>query len=252
MDKIKLIIDDKEIEVENGITIFQAAKQMGIDIPALCYMKLDNLGVENRPGGCRICVVEVEGRRNLAPSCSTVCTPGMVIHTHSLRVMKARRTVLELILSDHPKDCLICQKNGRCELQSLAARLGIREIPVVENAAMSTYKKDASPSFNRDMDKCVMCRRCETMCNEVQSVGVLSGVNRGFTSVVAPAFEMNLVDSTCTFCGQCVAVCPVGALHEKDHTWKLVKDLANPKKKVIVQVAPAVRVALGEEFGLPA
>src|SRR5574344_1669220 len=239
MDKIKLIIDDKEIEVENGITIFQAAKQMGIDIPALCYMKLDNLGVENRPGGCRICVVEVEGRRNLAPSCSTVCTPGMVVHTHSLRVIKARRTVLELILSDHPKDCLICQKNGRCELQSLAARLGIREIPVVENAAMSTYKKDASPSLKRDMDKCVMCRRCETMCNDVQTVGALSAVNRGFMAVVAPAFEQKLIDSSCTFCGQCVAVCPTGALTEADHT-----------KTVVVQTAPAVRAALGEEFGM--
>src|SRR5574344_1220122 len=250
MDKIKLIIDDKEIEVENGITIFQAAKQMGIDIPALCYMKLDNLGVENRPGGCRICVVEVEGRRNLAPSCSTVCTPGMVVHTHSLRVIKARRTVLELILSDHPKDCLICQKNGRCELQSLAARLGIREIPVVENAAMSTYKKDASPSLKRDMDKCVMCRRCETMCNDVQTVGALSAVNRGFMAVVAPAFEQKLIDSNCTFCGQCVAVCPTGALTEVDHTNKILQALTDPTKTVVVQTAPAVRAALGEEFGM--
>src|SRR5574344_3109418 len=250
MDKIKLIIDDKEIEVENGITIFQAAKQMGIDIPALCYMKLDNLGVENRPGGCRICVVEVEGRRNLAPSCSTVCTPGMVVHTHSLRVIKARRTVLELILSDHPKDCLICQKNGRCELQSLAARLGIREIPVVENAAMSTYKKDASPSLKRDMDKCVMCRRCETMCNDVQTVGALSAVNRGVMAVVAPAFEQKLIDSSCTFCGQCVAVCPTGALTEVDHTNKIIQALTDPTKTVVVQTAPAVRAALGEEFGM--
>ena len=116
----------REVEVENGTTIFQAAKQMGIDIPALCYMKLDNLGVENRPGGCRICVVEVEGRRNLAPSCSTVCTPGMVVHTHTMRVINARRTVLELILSDHPKDCLICPKNGRCELAPRTAAASCR------------------------------------------------------------------------------------------------------------------------------
>ena len=250
MDKIKLTIDNREVEVENGTTIFQAARQMGIDIPALCYMKLDNLGVENRPGGCRICVVEVEGRRNLAPSCSTVCTQGMVVHTHTMRVINARRTVLELILSDHPKDCLICPKNGRCELQDLAARLGIREIHSVANAAVSTYKKDSSPSLKRDMDKCVMCRRCETMCNDVQSVGALSAVNRGFMAVVAPAFEQRLVDSNCTFCGQCVAVCPTGALTEVDNTGKIIQALMDPTKKVIVQTAPAVRAALGEEFGL--
>ena len=250
MDKIKLTIDNREVEVENGTTIFQAARQMGIDIPALCYMKLDNLGVENRPGGCRICVVEVEGRRNLAPSCSTVSTPGMVVHTHTMRVINARRTVLELILSDHPKDCLICPKNGRCELQDLAARLGIREIHSVENAAVSTYKKDTSPSLKRDMDKCVMCRRCETMCNDVQSVGALSAVNRGFMAVVAPAFEQRLVDSNCTFCGQCVAVCPTGALTEVDNTGKIIQALMDPTKKVIVQTAPAVRAALGEEFGM--
>lgn len=250
MDKIKLTIDNREVEVENGTTIFQAARQMGIDIPALCYMKLDNLGVENRPGGCRICVVEVEGRRNLAPSCSTVCTHGMVVHTHTMRVINARRTVLELILSDHPKDCLVCPKNGRCELQDLAARLGIREIHSVENAAVSTYKKDTSPSLKRDMDKCVMCRRCETMCNDVQSVGALSAVNRGFMAVVAPAFEQRLVDSNCTFCGQCVAVCPTGALTEVDNTGKIIQALMDPTKKVIVQTAPAVRAALGEEFGM--
>ena len=250
MDKIKLTIDNREVEVENGTTVFQAARQMGIDIPALCYMKLDNLGVENRPGGCRICVVEIEGRRNLAPSCSTACTPGMVVHTHTMRVINARRTVLELILSDHPKDCLICPKNGRCELQDLAARLGIREIHSVANAAMSTYKKDSSPSLKRDMDKCVMCRRCETMCNDVQSVGALSAVNRGFMAVVAPAFEQRLIDSNCTFCGQCVAVCPTGALTEVDNTGKIIQALMDPTKKVIVQTAPAVRAALGEEFGM--
>lgn len=250
MDKIKLTIDHREIEVEKGTTILQAARQIGIDIPTLCYMNLENLGVENHPGGCRICVVEVEGRKNLAPSCVTVCTPGMVVHTHTIRVIHARRTVLELILSDHPKDCLLCAKNGNCELQNLAARLGVREIHSVENAAMSTYRKDSSPSLIRNMDKCVMCRRCETMCNEVQTVGALSAINRGFNAVVAPAFEQNIVDSNCTFCGQCVAVCPTGALTEVDHTSKLIQDLNDPSKTVIVQTAPAVRAALGEEFGM--
>ena len=250
MSTIKLIIDNKEVEVEKGTTILKAAKGIGIEIPALCYMNLEHLGIENRPGGCRICVVEVEGRRNLAPSCSTECMPGMIVHTNTPRVLNARKTVLELILSDHPKDCLICQMNGRCELQTLAAKLGIREIHSVEHAEMSTYKKDSSPAIIRDMDKCIMCRRCETVCNEVQSVGALSAINRGFSAVVAPAFQQSLIDSNCTFCGQCVAVCPTGALTEVDHTPKILQALANPTKTVVVQTAPAVRAALGEEFGL--
>ncbi len=249
MDKIKLTIDNKVIEVEGGTTIYQAAKTLGIDIPVLCYMKLDDLNIENRPGGCRICVVEVEGRRNLAPSCSTLCTPDMVVKTHTMRVLNARKTVLELILSDHPNDCLCCQKNGRCELQTLAATLGVREMNIVENPIVSMYKKDSSPSIIRDMDKCVMCRRCETICNNVQTVGTLSAINRGFTSVVSPAFEHSLIDTNCTFCGQCVAVCPTGALTEIDQTHKVIKAIADPTKTVIVQTAPAVRVALGEEFG---
>ena len=247
---IKLTIDNKEIEVQKGTTVLDAAKCMGIDIPALCYMNLESLGVKNCPSGCRICVVEIEGRRNLAPSCSTQCMPGMVVHTHSQRVINARKTVLELILSDHPKDCLICAKNGRCDLQSMAQRLGIREIPSVENAEMSTYKTDLSPVLKRDMNKCIMCRRCETVCNEVQSVGALSAINRGFMAVVAPAFEHSLVDTNCVFCGQCVAVCPTGALTEVDHTSKIIQALADPSKTVVVQTAPAVRAALGEEFGL--
>ena len=249
-NKFNITIDNRQIEVDKGTSIINAAKKIGIDIPALCYMNLEDLNVENKPGGCRVCVVEVEGRRNLAPACSTMCTPGMVIRTNSVRVLNARKTVLELILSDHPKDCLICQKNGRCDLQTLAARLGIREIHAVENAEMSSYRKDSSPSIIRDMDKCIMCRRCETVCNEVQTVGALSAVNRGFMSVVAPAFEQDLVDSNCTYCGQCVAVCPTGALTEQDSTPRLIRALADPSKTVIVQTAPAVRAALGEEFGM--
>ena len=250
MDKIKLTIDNKPVEVAKGTTIFQAARQVGINIPALCYMKLENLGVENRPGACRICVVEVEGRRNLAPSCSTDCTEGMVVKTTSPRVLNARRTVMELILSDHPQDCLVCPSNGKCELQDLAATLGIREIRTVENAEVSTYRKDYSFSLQRDMDKCILCRRCESMCNDVQSVGALGAINRGFTSIVATAFEQNLSDSPCVFCGQCVAVCPTGALTRTDDTGRVFKALADPTKTVVVQTAPAVRAALGEEFGI--
>jgi len=250
METVKLTIDNKQIEVEKGTTIYKAAKKLGVDIPVLCYMDLHDLGIENKPAGCRICVVEVEGRRNLAPSCSTTCTEGMVIKTHTPRVIHARRTVLELILSDHPKDCLTCAKSGRCDLQDMAVKLGIRHIPGQEFAEMSTYRLDTSPAIIRDMDKCIMCRRCETMCNEFQTVGALSGINRGFMSVVAPAFEQDLEKSPCTYCGQCVAVCPTGALTEVDHTPKVIRALADPTKTVIVQTAPAVRAALGEEFGL--
>ena len=250
MGNVKLTIDGNTIEVREGTTILEAARQLKIDIPVLCYMNLKDLHIENKPGGCRICVVEVEGRRNLAPSCSTVVSEGMEVKTNSMRVINARRTVLELILSDHPKDCLSCAKSGSCDLQDLAIRLGIREIPGQEYAAMSTYRLDTSPSIIRELDKCIMCRRCETMCNDFQTVGALHAVNRGFQAVVAPAFEMNLEHSPCTYCGQCVAVCPTGALTEVDHTANVIRALNDPSKTVVVQTAPAVRAALGEEFGM--
>jgi|BioPla2DNA2_1021312.scaffolds.fasta_scaffold01054_13 NADP-reducing hydrogenase subunit HndD len=248
MKNIKVTIDKKEVEVKQGTTILDAAKSVGITIPTLCYLHLKDFNITNRPAGCRICVVEVEGRRNLAPACATECTEGMVINTHNIRVLNARKTVLELILSDHPTDCLICAKSGNCELQTLAHEFGIREIEY--QGEQSTYKKDMSPSIIRDVDKCIMCRRCEMMCNEIQTVGALSAVNRGFTSVVAPAFEQDLSCSPCTYCGQCVAVCPTGALTEVDHTNQIIRLLADPTKTVVVQTAPAVRAALGEEFGL--
>lgn len=249
MEKVKLTIDNKEVEVPKGTTIYKAAKKIGIDIPVLCYMNLEDIGVENKPGGCRVCVVEVEGRHNLAPSCATEVTDGMVVKTHTMRVINARRTVVEFILSDHPKDCLTCKKSGNCELQNLAIKLGIREIPDQEYAEMSTYKTDYSPSIVRELDKCIMCRRCEVMCNEFQTVGALNAFNRGFKAAVAPAFEMDLQYSSCTYCGQCVAVCPTAALTEVDHTRDLIDAISDPDKTVIAQTAPAVRAALGEEFG---
>lgn len=248
MEKINIIIDNKSLQVEKGQTVLKAARAAGIEIPTLCYYELDGVKLENRPGGCRICVVEIEGRKNLAPACATEVAEGMVIHTCSLRVVNARRTVLELILSDHPADCLICPKNGKCELQSLAQRLGVREIPY--QGEQSTYRKDLSPAIIRDVDKCVMCRRCETVCNVWQTVGALSAVNRGFQAVVAPAFEQDLVKSPCTYCGQCIMACPVGALSEVDQTRQVITAISDPKKTVVVQTAPAVRVALGEEFGM--
>lgn len=250
MEMIKVKIDNKVIEVEKGTTILDAAKKAGINIPTLCYLHLHDLNITNKPAGCRVCVVEVKGRKNLAPACVTECMEGMEVNTHNIRVLNSRKTVLELILSDHPTDCLICPKSGSCDLQTLAQEMGIREIRY--QGEQSTYREDTSPAIIRDVDKCIMCRRCEMMCNDVQTVGVLSAVNRGFMAVVAPAFEMNLDHSVCTYCGQCVAVCPTGALTEVDHTNKVVRALADPSKTVVVQTAPAVRAALGEEFGMEA
>ena len=248
MERIKLSIDNKKIEVAKGTTILKAAKDNNISIPTLCYFELKDMNITNKPGSCRICVVEVAGRKNLAPACITECMPDMVVTTNNMRVLNARRAVLELLLSNHPKDCLVCTKSGQCELQDLAIRFGIREIPY--QGAMSTHKEDRSPAIYRDMDKCVMCRRCEMMCNEFQTVGALSAINRGFESVVAPAFEESLIRTACTFCGQCVAVCPVGALSEIDHTSNILRAINDQRKTVVVQTAPAVRVAIGEEFGL--
>lgn len=250
MSEMKITIDDTQVMVSLGTTILEAAKKIGVQIPTLCHLDLHDTKMVNQAASCRICVVEVEGRRNLAPACATPVTDGMVVNTRSIKVLNARRMVLELLLSDHPKDCLICEKSGNCELQDLAITFGIRELTVGKDGAQSTYRKDVSEAIVRDMDKCIMCRRCETMCNKVQSVGALSGINRGFDAVVATAFEVDLADSVCTHCGQCVAVCPTGALSEKEHIWNVVRQLADPGKVVVVQTAPAVRAALGEEFGM--
>ena len=250
MDTIKLTIDNRAVEVPKGTTILKAAEQMGIRIPTLCNFELDGLALKNHPGGCRICVVEVVGRRNLAPACITECMQDMVVKTNSPRAINARKTVLELMLSDHPNDCLQCPKNGKCELQSLAADMGIREIPF--KGEQSSYPIEFSPSIVRDANKCIMCRRCESVCHEYQSVGAIGAVERGFPAVVSTAFGAKLIDTNCVFCGQCIAVCPVGALSEVDNTGKVLRDIANPDVKTAVQVAPAVRVALGEEFGMPA
>lgn len=248
METVNITINNIPLEVPKSTTILQAARMINIEIPTLCHMKLEDFCIENKPAGCRICMVDVKGRRNLVPSCVTECTEGMVIETNNPRIINARRTVLELILSDHPFECLICPKNGKCDLQSLAQELGVREIRYT--GEQSTYRMDTSQAIIRNPDKCIMCRRCELMCNTVQTCGVLSAVNRGFTAVVAPAFEQNLDHSPCTYCGQCVAVCPTAALTEVDQTGKLIQALADPDKVVVVQTAPAVRVTLGEEFGI--
>ena len=247
--KIKLTIDKLPVTVAPGTTLLDAAKSVGIVIPTLCHMDLKGTCVQNKPASCRICVVEVEGRRNLAPACATACTEGMVVWTNSARVVRARKTIAELMLSDHPNDCLTCPKCSDCELQRLVMRFNIREMPF-QGGEQSTRKKEVTAAISRNMDKCILCRRCESVCNNVQSVGVLGAVRRGFDTTIAPTFDRMFKDTDCTYCGQCVAVCPTGALTERDNTDRLLEDLNDPNKIVIAQPAPAVRVALGEEFGL--
>jgi len=243
---ITITINDKQLQVEEGTTILEAAKLLNIFIPTLCHMNLHN-GVEHNPGSCRVCVVEVEGRRNLAPACNTVVNKGMVVKTSSIKAITSRRTVVELLLSDHPQDCLLCEKNTFCELQKLAADMGIREMKF--KGAMSTFPKDfSSSSIERNLDKCILCRRCVTVCSKIQTVSVLSPINRGFNTIISPAFGMPMVETNCTFCGQCVSVCPTGALTEVNNTDKVWSALNNDDKYVIVQTAPAVRAALGESF----
>ena len=247
METVRLTIDNKTLEVPKGTTILEAAKSIGIHIPSLCYMKLEELHYENNPGACRICVVEIEGRRNLAPSCKQECTEGMVVHTHTPRVINARKTVMELLLSNHPAECLTCSSNGHCELQNLAHSLGIRQIRY--KGEMSEFEIDRSPSIVRNPNKCIMCRRCETMCNTIQTVGALTAVNRGFHAAVSTAFERDIAGSTCSYCGQCVSVCPVNALSGRNTQDPVLEALADPDKIVIAQTAPAVRTALGRDFG---
>lgn len=247
---VNLTINNRTVEAPEGTTILHAARKLGIEIPTLCYLEVDCFNLEHQMGSCRICVVEVEGRPNLAPACCTPIVEGMSVRTNTLRAINARRTMLDLLLSDHPKDCLTCEQNGNCRLQDLAADMGLHH--VLYEGEMSTYPLDISnESIVRDLNKCIMCRRCETACNVVQTVGILSGVRRGFEAVVAPSEERPLADTKCTFCGQCVAACPVGALTALNRTYDVWRALNNPGKTVIVETAPAVRVAIGECFDMP-
>lgn len=246
---IHAMINHIPVEVPEGATILEAARKVKINIPTLCHLDLHDIKMVNKAASCRICMVEVEGRKNLAPACATPVTEGMIVHTDTLRAIKARRVVVELLLSDHPSDCLICDKNRNCDLQKLAADLGVRKIKY--KGEMSTYPKDESSlSIVRNLDKCILCRRCETMCNEVQTVGVYSAIDRGFQTVVSTAFGLPINETSCTFCGQCVSVCPTAALTEVDNTREVWEVLNNKDKIVFIQTAPAIRVTLGEEFGM--
>ncbi len=240
---VNLTINGKRISVNDELTIMEAAKANAISIPSLCY--LENV---HKFGSCRICVVEVEGAKTLQASCMTKVSEGMVVNTNSDKVRRARKVLYELLLSDHPKDCLNCNRNQSCELQKLGKLLGVEEPRF--NGEHSESVINASVAITRDMSKCILCRRCVTVCNEIQGVGILNAQNRGFSTVIGPAMDLPIESVNCAFCGQCTIVCPVGALKETDSTQKVWDALNDKNKRVVVQVAPAVRVALGEEFGL--
>jgi NADH-quinone oxidoreductase subunit G len=247
---INLTINGIPVEVDNEATVLDAAKKANVHIPTLCHLKLHEAAYENKPASCRVCMVDIEKRPTLAPACATPVAEGMAVRTDTARAIKARRMMVELLLSNHPQNCLTCERNGNCELQALASELGIRDITYT--GKMSFYPKDlTSLSLRRNPDKCIRCRRCEEMCNKVQTVGVYSATGRGFDTIVGTAFGADMVDTVCTFCGQCVTVCPTGALAEVDNTGKVWKAIFDKDTTVVVQTAPAVRVALGEEFGLP-
>ena len=242
---INLKIDDKEIQVEEGTTILQAARQASIDIPTLCFLK-----DINEIGDCRMCIVQVDGRRGFATSCIQKVEEGMVVKTHSKEVIEARKVILYLILSNHQRDCLTCTRNGNCELQNLAVKFNVTGIEY-EGETNKHQIDDLSPSIVRDFNKCILCRRCVSVCKKVQEIGAIDCINRGFNSCISTVGDNSLNDVNCTFCGQCIEACPVGALREKDSIEEAWEKLKDPDTYVIVQTAPAVRVALGEEFGMP-
>jgi len=240
---INITINNKAIQVEEGITIFEAAKHHNILIPHFCYM--ENV---HQIGSCRICVVEVEGAKTLMASCVTAVKEGMIVHTNSERVRNVRKVIYELMLSDHPKECLSCWRNQNCELQDLGNLIQISEFRY-EGAKSKDIIDTSSPSIVRDSSKCILCRRCVTVCNEIQGIGLMNPHHRGFSTFIGPSEDELLGESVCTNCGQCVLVCPVGALKEKDSTVITWEALYDKSKTVIVQTAPAVRAALGEVFG---
>ena len=242
---INLVIDGTKVQVEEGKTILEAARKANIDIPTLCYLK----GI-NEMGDCRMCIVEVEGRKGFATSCIQKAEEGMVVHTHTPAVLEARRMVLDLIISNHDKECLTCTRSGNCELQKLAIKFNVLGIEY-EGERTKHQIDDKSPAIVRDFNKCILCRRCVGACKNVQGIGAIDCINRGFESCVSTAGDHSLADVDCTYCGQCIEACPTGALHEKDDTKKVWLKLKDPDAYTIVQTAPAVRVALGEEFGMP-
>ncbi|WP_423364270.1 NADH-dependent [FeFe] hydrogenase, group A6 [Mycoplasma sp. P36-A1] len=248
---VNITINGKKIQANEGDTILMAAEENGFHIPTLCHLNLHEQGLNNHPVSCRVCMVDVK-RPNwnsvLLPACDQTVSEGMDIDIDSKQAINARRTVVELMLSDHPQDCLYCARSTNCELQDLAQLLNIRENRY--QGKQNHFGVDAtSKSIVKDLDKCILCRRCETACSEMQTVNVYSAIHRGFETIISPAFGNSLQDTPCTFCGQCVTVCPTAALTEINNVNNVWDAINDPEKVVVVQTAPAVRVAIAEEFG---
>ncbi len=242
---ISLTINGNQVEVQEGATLLDAIRKTGVYVPTLCY-------VECLPpqGACRVCVVEVEGAKNLVASCAAPAVNGMKVHTNTQRVREARKTVVELLLSEHNGDCKICDRSDDCELRNLANQLQIKEIEYTGETAQQAI--DAStPALVRDMGKCIKCRRCVVVCSNVQSIGTIAPQNRGFKTQISTAFNAPLSEMVCVQCGQCAAICPVGAIIEKSYIDEVWRALDDSKKFVVFQTAPAIRAALGECFGNP-
>lgn len=241
---VNVKINGIPVTVPGGTTILEAAKKAGVKIPTLCHHP--DLGVR---ATCRVCIVELKGDRRYKTACNTVVAEGNEIFTNTKAVMDARKTIIELILADHPQDCLKCIRNQNCELQDLAAEYGMREIPFTITAENLPIESN-NPSIVRDMSKCVKCARCVEACQNIQEVCAINTAHRSAEFCITTAYDKDLSETTCTYCGQCVAVCPVGALYEKDDTAKVWAALDNKEMHTVVQTAPAIRVALGEAFGL--
>ena len=243
---INIEVNNRKVQANPGETILTALKREGVKVPTLCYME----GLFPS-GACRMCVVEIEGWTGLIPSCAYPVQEGMKIQTHSPRAIKARKTIIELLLASHPDDCLYCVRNGECELQTLAEELGVRERRY--SGQKSDYHIDlSSPSIVRDPSKCILCGKCVRVCEEIQGVSAIDFINRGSKTIVGTTFNEGLNVSSCINCGQCIAVCPTGALREKSHLKEVMDAIADPDKFVVVQHAPAVSVSLGETIGLKA
>lgn len=243
---VNLKINGIPVQVEEGTMVLEAARKAGVHIPTLCHLK-----DINAIGACRVCLVEIKGARALAASCVMPVNEGMEVYTNTQAVRDARRSTVQLILSDHDRKCLTCPRNTNCELQSIANDLGISDIAF--EAASSHVKTidDVSPSVVRDNNKCILCRRCVAACSNLQNIGAISVLNRGYNTEIGVAFNKPLAESDCVNCGQCIAACPVGALYEKSSTEEVWNAISDPNKHVVIQAAPAVRAALGEEFGMP-